>query len=94
MAGHNTSQAAPLLQQLPSANYNSLTLLLEAARRVADGSAVNSMTSAAIAAELVPCMMWHPPVPKKVPIPLVPRHSVSCTDSQRIMEFVTLNASK
>mmetsp|Transcript_29380 Transcript_29380/g.52525 ORF Transcript_29380/g.52525 Transcript_29380/m.52525 type:complete len:280 (-) Transcript_29380:270-1109(-) len=69
MAGHNTSQAAPLLQQLPSTNYNSLTLLLEAARRVADGSAVNSMTSAAIAAELAPCMMWHPPVPKKESAP-------------------------
>jgi len=62
MAGHNTPQARALLQQLPPANYNSLTLLLEAARRVADGSAINGMTSAAIAAELAPCMMWHPPL--------------------------------
>uniref|UniRef100_A0A061RHC3 Rho gtpase-activating protein n=1 Tax=Tetraselmis sp. GSL018 TaxID=582737 RepID=A0A061RHC3_9CHLO len=65
MAGHNPSQAQQLLQSLPSANYNSLVLLLDCAKRVSDDSASNGMTSRLLAEVLTPCLLWHPP-PKEL----------------------------
>ena len=60
-----------LLVQLPPANYNSLVLLLDCAKRVSEQSAANGMTTRQIAEELAPCLLWHP-LPSdvaKVPLP-------------------------
>mmetsp|Transcript_24829 Transcript_24829/g.69200 ORF Transcript_24829/g.69200 Transcript_24829/m.69200 type:complete len:289 (-) Transcript_24829:513-1379(-) len=59
------SIATSLLQQLPSANYNSLVLLLDCLKRVAEQSEANGMTARKLAEELAPCVLWHP-LPKDV----------------------------
>lgn len=62
----NSKTSSELIQQLPSANYNSLVLLLDCAKRISDNADANGMTLRQIAEELAPTLLWHP-LPKDVP---------------------------
>ena len=66
-AGQETvpHKAPDALAELPPANLNALTLLLELWHRVAENSTANGMDAMAIAVAVAPCLAWNPPAGKE-----------------------------
>ena len=52
------------MAELPAANLNALTMLLETWHRVAENCAANGMDARAIAVSVAPCLAWNPPPAK------------------------------
>lgn len=52
-----------VMQQLPTANFNCLQVLLEMWHRLAAHFAINGMDARSIAQNVVPSLAWHPPPP-------------------------------